>query len=324
RPSVPRLSRLPPSISFSGAGFLGVYHAGAADYLIGAGLLQPTLAPGERAAQALLGSSAGALIAASLRLGVRPEQVPAIANPIARRASAEPLRALTPGFSLVDEMEPFLREATGEALRGTLGIAEGEELQPKADEFVRGVDGLQVYLTAPEPRAGLFSYSSHAFLDSFASLEHLLAATVLSSYVPVATGPLSPPPGSAVDRACRLLSSTPMSRHPGGTLPPSPLWYDGGLAAMWPLLDDRTLIVSPLPVAHARNVAICPPPSSPSLPAGGGVSVSLSAGAARSARLMLQPVGEEEYEDIYRGAWEDARRVCREKGIAPAGEDLVR
>ena len=77
-----------PSISFSGAGFLGCYHAGAAACLLKHGLL---LGPMERRSNdddsppLLLGVSAGALISAALSAGVLPEDAMNAVYEIANR-----------------------------------------------------------------------------------------------------------------------------------------------------------------------------------------------------------------------------------------------
>jgi predicted acylesterase/phospholipase RssA len=105
--SIARLASVPPSISFSGAGFLGCYHIGVAQALKDKGLL--TVGP--ESTQTLLGSSAGALVSAGVLCGVTTADAMTLTKEIAQDASDQGvLNALTPNYSLIDSVRPRLLE----------------------------------------------------------------------------------------------------------------------------------------------------------------------------------------------------------------------
>ena len=88
-----------------------------------------------------------------------------------------------------------------------------------------------------------------------------MSACLLSSYVPVATGPLSPATGTAVHAATQYMKGRGAKRStPAGVVDvgPIPQWYDGGLAAMFPKIDDGTMLVSPVSIRSKSNIVICP------------------------------------------------------------------
>ena len=303
-------TNVPPSISFSGAGFLGVYHAGASSYLLSRGLLLPN-----SPRQTLLGSSAGALMGAGVQCNLAPEATLEIAAALSAAArAAGPLNSLTPGFSLLDSLLPLLDQHLLAAIGPDRAAADGH---------VRNtLTNLRVYLTPPTPLSGAFSYSSHCYLDTFPDLNILTAACLLSSYVPVGTGPLSPRPGDAVARAAKALEAVEPSRdgkdgEDAVRLPARGLWYDGGLAAMWPTVNTSTLVVSPVSIRSSRNICISPPPSSGLyVPGGNGIEVNVSLPNASAVHRMLHPSTDDEYRKIFESGYEDARRVCVEEGLA--------
>jgi len=264
--------------------------------------------------QILLGSSAGSLISASIRCDVPPELTLDIASELAKQAhAAGPLTALTPGFSLIDALEPYFRTILAD--------------HGATDATAARIKNMRVHLTQTTPLSSVFSYKAHAYLDKFPTLNHLIAACILSSYVPLGTGPLTPSPGDAVTSSSTLLASTAMQHATHGPLPPAPTYYDGGLAAMWPLVDAKTLIVSPVAVKATKgNICICPPldPTATLIPAGGGVDFAVTTQNLKSVRYMIHPGDDDMYAKVFEDAYEDARRVCREKGIAGASADVVK
>ena len=114
-------TRHPSSISFSGAGYLGCYHLGVIKYLQDTSLL---LSPSDSSSynpnmprQTLCGSSAGSLVSAGVLCGLTVDDTMPIVSRCAKKArEAGVLTSLTPGFSLVDVLDPILREAMKEAL----------------------------------------------------------------------------------------------------------------------------------------------------------------------------------------------------------------
>ena len=117
-----------------------------------------------------------------------------------------------------------------------------------------------------------FGYNPKAYLyiDSFKSVDDVVAACVLSSYVPGATGPLltSNVTNQAVQRSQEKLSELAklgavknffgISIEQDAKLS-SPIFVDGGLVNVWPVVDADTLIVTPLSAQFQSHDYICPP-----------------------------------------------------------------
>jgi len=140
-----------PSFGFSGAGFLGCYHVGAAACLLRQGWLP---SPDERGGDgrrlpSITGVSAGSMIAAAIMAGVNPDPDGMEVVLEAARLTRNAVRAtektsktdnqqntisakmrlpkfglsmdvFTPGFSLIDQVETPFREAMVKTLGGTL------------------------------------------------------------------------------------------------------------------------------------------------------------------------------------------------------------
>jgi hypothetical protein len=166
-------------------------------------------------------------------------------------------------------------------------------------------------------------------LDSFASVDHLVGALLLSSYIPGATGRLRPHPvNSAVGRARQALGDhwglKTMDRHgPAGSSGTEPAGkataaggqltavlappagtparqaaasglFDGGLGLNWPVLDRGTVLVSPLAVrpigrANVGRPVICPKGSGRVVVPMAPGSSTASAAAAAEASAPLPP-----------------------------------
>eukprot|EP00966_Prymnesium_polylepis_P078878 1828215-Prymnesium_polylepis.1 len=254
------------SFSFSGAGFLGAYHVGVATALQSAGLLPDYYSGTRKSSSAeppmLLGASAGALTAGAVVAGAlsptRSAEIMDLVTGLAVQARAQPLNALTPGFSLIDRLWPRLTEEL-----------EGAEKR-NPDSFLQRIAAgdLRVSLTTPGPSFLVRRERAHRVVDRFESCEHLTSALILSSFVPGVTGPLIPAAGSAASRARQVLESawgvmSCLEDDDAGSLDPVPpqagqvAFIDGGLSEMWPRRDAATVIVSPLAVRASRGV-ICP------------------------------------------------------------------
>ena len=194
-----------PSYGFSGAGFLGCYHVGVASCLRRHGHLPHPSSDathgggGSSPPPRLTGVSAGSMIAASIALGVDPDpdgmEVVLEASRRTREMSTLYLDALTPGLSLVDNVEGPLRRAMARALGGYCDI----------DGTIRDVDPILFRRRVPDGslriglthRDGLLSMSdrdryldSYRYVESYRDVEDVVSCCMLSSYIPGLTGPL--------------------------------------------------------------------------------------------------------------------------------------
>jgi len=305
-----------PSISFSGAGFLGAYHSGVASCLQEHGLLpdysRDDAIEESPSNQVLLGSSAGSLISSAILCGVPADSQLRMANKISALARARPLDSMTPGFSLIDELEPLLRSSLKDhSALGRWGD-ESDYLRKRVSRK------LQVNLSAAINFP--LTMKDNRIVDSFECIDELIAACILSSYVPFATGPLNPSPGDAVSDAMRSLNINSIrpyySNSPND--PPNTRYIDGGLTAMFPLLNENTLIVSPLPVRARKktNRVICPKfsPAVTSMPIfNGGTELAIKREVPQLLKAMLMSGGERSLENFFVRGHDDAGRFVKEE-----------
>lgn len=249
------------SLGFSGAGFLASYHLGAVKCLQEQGVL----AVSKGSLLPLTGVSAGALVAASIAAGVNADDGMKSVLEIARKArEAGRLMTLQPGFSLVDVMEVEVRERLNKAV------------ESDNEEFLRRIDygrNLRIGLTdrqvfppvGPNPRA-------MCYVDRYRDIDDVVAACVLSSYIPGVTGPTL---GSKHERHHAILRAAQrlleMVQHgcvkkglTGEPLQVSEissdlreLYWDGGLVNAFPVFDENTVIVTPI-AADFVNESIDP------------------------------------------------------------------
>lgn len=167
----------------------------------------------------LTGVSAGSMIAAATAAGVAPEQdgmevVLAAARrtrEMSKTSALPTLDALTPGFSLIDAVEGSFREAIVKALGGRLPL----QSQKQQDDYDYSLDSLydidpqlfersfpngSLRIGLTDKRSLLSSFpppsplsslpKSYRYVDSFRNVEDVVAACMLSSYIPGVTGPL--------------------------------------------------------------------------------------------------------------------------------------
>ncbi len=167
----------------------------------------------------LTGVSAGSMIAAATAAGVAPEPdgmdvVLTAARRTRELSNTSPLPtldALTPGYSLIDAVEGTFREAIVKALGGTLPSQSQQhrrdydyssdslyDIDPELFQrrFPKG--SLRIGLT--DKRALLSSFpppsplsslpKAYRYVDSYRNVEDVVAACMLSSYIPGVTGPL--------------------------------------------------------------------------------------------------------------------------------------
>mmetsp|Transcript_3962 Transcript_3962/g.9076 ORF Transcript_3962/g.9076 Transcript_3962/m.9076 type:complete len:406 (+) Transcript_3962:72-1289(+) len=284
------------SISFSGAGFLGCYHMGAAACLLDQGyLLCPDDIPrneGENSSigasspsypaitspPILTGVSAGSIVSAALSAGVTPDTGMSTVIEIAQRTRDKggTLDILRPGFSLVDQVEDLLRMNMKRALGGTGNAADDYDRELFLKR-IRGGRNLRIGLTdkrkLPIPGVIRDLPEAYRYIDQYRDVDDVVAACVLSSYIPGITGTLrgaTCPMNDAVKRSWGRVHEMERlgyvkdgitGQQVAGTATdePSDLYYwDGGLADVFPTIDDSTVIVSPINGKYS-NPSISPP-----------------------------------------------------------------
>lgn len=160
----------------------------------------------------LTGVSAGSMISAAIVVGVDPEvdgmEIVLEAARRTRKLSQQfsttiPLDALTPGLSLIDQVEGPFREALVKAMGGycimddVTGKITPHDIDPEI--FARRVHPglLRIGLTDkrglwPTPIGTLRQrfMDSYCYVDSYRDIEDVIACSMLSSYVPGLTGSL--------------------------------------------------------------------------------------------------------------------------------------
>jgi Patatin-like phospholipase len=247
------------SISFSGAGFLTCYHLGVAHCLLENGLIcldPPKDSPAEMPS-IITGVSGGALVSSALICGIPPERSMEAILKVASNARRKTLNIYHPGYSLIDAVEQHLVTL--------FSAIDDEQLQ----ERVRG-GKLRIGFTDGRvfPPFG-YNPKAYLYIDSFQSVDDVVAACVLSSYVPGATGPLlsSNVTNQAVQRSQAKLSELAkqgfvknffgISIEQDAKIA-SPIFVDGGLVNVWPVVDADTLIVTPLSAQFQSHNYICP------------------------------------------------------------------
>jgi hypothetical protein len=251
------------SFGFSGAGFLACYHLGVAHCLLQQGILPKAGSSrredDNRPPVALVGVSGGALIAAAVSAGVHPyDGMDAVLQVSKRSREAGRLDALQPGFSLIDVAEEYFSRLLRQAV------------QDDPDLFLQRIDHgrlLRIGLTdrrvfppvGDNPRA-------FCYVDHYQSIDDVISACTLSSYVPGLTGPAW---GSLDERHSAVVRATQHLRgmiaagsvKQGATGKPirptstmqhlegvrgREIFWDGGLVNAFPHVDEHTVIVAPL------------------------------------------------------------------------------
>ena len=264
------------SLGFSGAGFLAAYHLGVLRALQQHHCTKKN--------QRLTGVSAGALVATAVAAGLEAHAgLETVLEIAAATRRAGPLHTLQPYYSLVD--------VTEEALRRRL-CDNNHDNHKWIQDLQDGTTTLRIGLTDrrhvriwPGRRQPTNS-GTHAtttptpqavcFVDGYRDVEDVIAACVLSSYIPGVTGPTwgsLDDRNTAIYRAARRLQDMQqaglvkdgVTGQPLPALPPIPSkmstreWYwDGGLVNAFPVFDRQTLIVTPIAADFAHNPSINP------------------------------------------------------------------
>ena len=195
-----------PSFGFSGAGFLAGYHLGVVACLQErAGLLLPAPSPTSSSntttwppVTRLTGVSGGALVAAATACGVAVEDGRRAILEVSRQARAcGPLDALHPGFSLIDAAETALATVLRDAVGGCHTDEEDALLQHINEHGLLQIgltDRRRAFPSAAARLGGRFNHNddddAFVVVDRYRTVDDVLAAGILSSYVPLVTGPL--------------------------------------------------------------------------------------------------------------------------------------
>jgi hypothetical protein len=210
--SSPALIDSLPSYGFSGAGFLGSYHVGVAACLHKQGLL-PDPNDDSSPRPLVTGVSAGSMIAAATLAGVNPEddgmevvlEATRRTRNLVKSSSGVALDfnisldVLTPGFSLIDQVEEPFREAMVKALGGTISSLH-YDIDPELFKRRFPAHILRIGLTdrralwpppIPSPIATERILKAYRYVDSYRDVDDIIACCMLSSYIPGATGPLN-------------------------------------------------------------------------------------------------------------------------------------
>ena len=193
----------------------------------------------------------------------------------------------TTRYSLIDQLEKVFRPLMVRALGGNDDNDDNNSSNYNVDDFLRRIDGgrkLRIGLTdrrvfppfLQNPRA-------YRYADQYRDLDDVLAVALSSAYVPGLTGPLG---GSNNHNKNDILSrlvqpriqemlelgyikdgTTHCSVSPSSLSSPSSsslirskreIFWDGGLVNLWPTIDNRTLLVTPMTVAFHPNPFISP------------------------------------------------------------------
>ena len=268
------------SIGFSGAGFLTCYHLGVADCLLQQGILTKSGEKPLPSSPILTGVSGGALCAAGMTAGVSPENgmnnLLHVTNITTQQGR---LDALTPGYSLIDQVEANFAQSLKQALGGT-----SDDCYEDYD-----VELLQERLKNSRLRIGFTdrrvfppfanNLRAYFYIDKFRNVEDIVAACILSSYVPFVTGPAWGSQHSsnlAVKRAKERIHEMVelgfvKNGETGDVVQPRreekfildvfqnrEYFWDGGLVNVFPVVDDSTVIVTPICARFSPNPYISP------------------------------------------------------------------
>jgi len=235
------------SVGFSGAGFMGCYHIGVASCFQDHGVFcDPEMI--------VSGVSAGGLVAAGVVFRVEAEDAMEVTLEMARRTrntfGGPVMTALKPGGSLVD----LVHELSGARLRKVM-LGRSEDL---SNETLN----LRIGVTEHDRKTMTFRY---CYADQFRDIDDVIAVAVLSSYIPGITGPLVASSSSKLGRAMAKVREMQALGYLKGQGQDkerknfdSVYYFDGGLLNMFPSVDERTIVVTPLCGDFSPNPFICP------------------------------------------------------------------
>jgi len=267
-----KLPKLPSSISFSPAGLLHMtFHFGVSS------VLQELMKDEEDPDSILLtGVSAGCLCATAIKMKVDLDVLMKKVQDVSLVKVAD-----YKNVSLVDELEKFLPNSIKEACGGTEGnVFEDYDM----DMFQQRCTGLRIGICHRRTKLYRRDEENKAFcyVGEFRDADDLVAACILSSYVPISTGPLRGKNSSkhgAIARANTRVKEMealglvkifgkdePVVGRKSMTrkvkLVPSrkfrESYIDGAFGHCLPVTADDTLLVCPFYVSHEQNNLIAP------------------------------------------------------------------
>mmetsp|Transcript_31719 Transcript_31719/g.72862 ORF Transcript_31719/g.72862 Transcript_31719/m.72862 type:complete len:377 (-) Transcript_31719:178-1308(-) len=284
-----------PCVSFSGAGFLTAYHIGVVQCLLDHGLvLPPNQLPPKGTYPGWMGVSGGAVVSSAIAVGVSPEEGMEAVLRVASKTQDQWLDCLSPGFSLVDHLAEVFQPLLLKALGGTGDVEDGYDAdllkrRLQATSLRIGVTDRRVFPPFLQNPSAFRIISFPPFQEEDGSptkLEDILAACLASCYVPGLTGPLM---GTQYEpnnnkrhwvrwMHNRLVKMTqrnqvqpyhldhdatmqPHQKNPTTTTTTNGEreWYwDGGLTNLFPVMDDDTLLVTPMTARLHPNPYISP------------------------------------------------------------------
>jgi hypothetical protein len=303
------------SISFSGAGFYTVYHLGVAQCLINNQLL--SVKPHKKLSDmpTFTGVSGGALVSATLFCSIPIETSLQAMLEASRKARSFTFNIYQPGYSLIDVAE--------QSLLNLLKEVEQEQLRERLESGRLRI-GLTDSRVFPPFR---YNPRAYRYIDSFQEVEDIVAACVLSSYVPGATGPLlsSSIINKAVQnsqlRLTRLSQEGRVKDFYGNSIAErsklvAPIFMDGGFVNLWPIIDENTLIVTPLSATFPNHNHICPTTDNSKY-----FMVNDYSGLAIDLKNVLTLQGmiwssmDSELENRFKRGYDDAHTFLEKKGL---------
>jgi len=336
------------SFGFSGAGFLVSYHLGTAACLLEHGhLLHPNATAASDSAPILTGVSGGALVASAVSTGITPEDGMKCVALVAKNTKEKcgVLDSLMPGFSLIDEMEKVFTREMKFALGGSRE-RNGDDYDK--DLLQRRIQGGKLMRIGLTDRRVFPPFNNNEkayfYVDQYRDVDDIVAASILSSYVPGVTGPaLGSKHGTnhAVRRASTRLSEMEQlgfvksitgkpvvvaSREnqdretdEADTITHREYYWDGGLVNVFPIIDEHTVVISPLGGEFHPHPSISPLPETtnnetePSskpycLPLSHRAALHVTTGNAVALRRMMLSSDEIALQQIFSQGYDDAKR----------------
>lgn len=283
----------------------------------------------ENTSQILTGVSGGALCAAGVALGVSPEDgMNTVLHVTNITTSQGRLDALTPGYSLIDQVEENFTNSLREALGGD--DVELFQHRLKNSRLRIGFTDRRVF----PPFAN--NTRAYFYMDEFRDIDDVVAACILSSYIPFVTGPAWGSLHSknlavkrAKDRIHDMVSlgfvkngETGEVVKPTKTYDPfqnREYFWDGGLVNVFPIVDENTVIVTPICARFTPNPCISPAVDDDSIRTmkfdARGSEVFLSTANLETLRQMTISSDDTVLERRFAQGYDDARYVMLFLGV---------
>ena len=360
-----------PSIGFSGAGFLGAYHVGVASCLLKHNhLLQPMerinydeynkVEKGSIISRPplLTGVSAGAIVSAAISAGVRSDDAMNVLYEINDRTNTKSnviLNSLTPGFSLLDQVEDVITSAMQVALGGSADNPndyDNDLLMNRIDhgKLLRiGIMDARDFATNMIKNAGNAAVKGnlemYVYASKYRDLKDIVSASIISSYVPIGTGPLpkntNNGDNAAVKRAFDrvkemeelgylkhgITDETIQSKNDDsdckhGELTPETsinevYYWDGGIVNMFPTIDEKTVMVTPLNCSFS-NPFIAPDALSRNnryINVDDNVSVGMNMQNMKLLLKMLRSSDPSYLDEKFTNGYDDTRKYLKERNL---------